>query len=145
MGLSGIPFVGDDIGGYIGPTSKELFTRWIQVGIFAPYARNHKESYALANEPWSYGEEAEGISREFIGFRYRLLPYLYSKFYETSTTGIPIARSLCINSPFDDKVYDPLYQYQFLCGNALLVVPVTSRNLLRICTYLKENGSTFIP
>ncbi len=131
MGLSGIPFVGDDIGGYIGPTSKELFTRWIQVGIFAPYARNHKEAYSLANEPWSYGEEAEGISREFIGFRYRLLPYLYSKFYETSTTGIPIARSLCINSPFDDKVYDPLYQYQFLCGDALLVVPVTSKESVK--------------
>lgn len=131
MGLSGIPFVGDDIGGYIGPTSKELFTRWIQVGIFAPYARNHKESYALANEPWSYGEEAEGISREFIGFRYRLLPYLYAKFYETSITGIPIARSLCINSPFDEKVYDPLYQYQFLCGDALLVIPVTSRETVK--------------
>jgi len=126
MGLSGIPFVGDDIGGYIGTTSKELFTRWMQVGMFAPYARNHKEAYAHANEPWSFGEEAEAISKEFIGFRYRLLPYLYSKFYETSTKGIPVARSLCIDAPFDSKVYDGMYQYQFLCGDALLVIPVTS-------------------
>jgi alpha-glucosidase len=39
---------------------------------------------------------------------------------------MPVVRSLCINDPFDDKVYDPLYQYQFLCGDAILVVPVTS-------------------
>jgi len=127
MGLSGVPFVGDDIGGYIGNTSKELFTRWMQAGMFAPFARNHKEAYANANEPWSYGEEAEAISREFIGFRYKLLPYLYSKFYEASQTGMPIARSLSINDPFDEKVYNNFYQYQFLCGDAILVIPVTSQ------------------
>ncbi len=127
MGLSGVPFVGDDIGGYIGTTTKELFTRWIEVGVFAPFVRNHKEAFANANEPWSYGEEAEAIAREFIGFRYRLLPYLYSKFYEASVSGLPIARSLAIISPFDDRVYDNLYQYQFLCGDAILVTPVTSQ------------------
>jgi alpha-glucosidase len=126
LGLSGLSFVGDDIGGYIGNTSKELFTRWIEVGMFAPFARNHKEAFAPANEPWSYGEEAEAISKEFIGFRYRLLPYLYSKFYESAQSGMPVARSLCINDPFDEKVYDRLYQYQFLFGDAILVIPVTS-------------------
>jgi alpha-glucosidase len=126
LGLSGLPFVGDDIGGYIGPTSKELFTRWIEVGAFEPFMRNHKEAFALANEPWSYGEEAEAIAKEYIGFRYRLMPYLYSKFFEASQTGMPVARSLCINHPFDHLVYDQLYQYQFLFGDAILVVPVTS-------------------
>jgi alpha-glucosidase len=127
MGLSGVPFVGDDIGGYIGTTSKELFTRWMQVGAFSPFMRNHKEAYSNANEPWSYGEEAEAISREYLGFRYRLMPYLYSKFREASLTGMPIARSLCIDYPFDDKVYDDQFQYQFLFGDAILVTPVTSK------------------
>lgn len=127
MGLSGMPFVGDDIGGYIGNASKELFSRWMQTGMFAPYARNHKEAFANANEPWSYGEEAEAISKEFIGFRYRLLPYLYAKFFEASVSGMPIARSLCINYPFDENVYNNLYQYQFLFGDAIMVVPVTSQ------------------
>ncbi len=126
LGLSGLPFVGDDIGGYIGNTSKELFSRWMQVGMFSPYVRNHKEAFANANEPWSYGEEAEAISKEFIGFRYRMMPYLYSKFYESTQTGIPVVRSLSISDPFDEKVFDKLYQYQFLCGDAILVVPVTS-------------------
>jgi alpha-glucosidase len=125
LGLSGLAFVGDDIGGYIGNTTKELFIRWIEVGAFEPFMRNHKEAFSNANEPWSYGEEAEGIAKEYIGFRYRLMPYLYSKFYECTRTGIPIVRSLCINDPFDELVYDHLYQYQFMCGDAILVIPVT--------------------
>lgn len=125
MGLSGLPFVGDDIGGYIGNTSKELFARWIEVGVFEPFCRNHKEAFATANEPWSYGEEAEAIAKEYIGFRYRLMPYLYSKFYEATQTGMPIARSLCMNYPNDPLVYNALYQYQFMCGDALMIVPVT--------------------
>jgi alpha-glucosidase len=137
MGLSGIPFVGDDIGGYIGPTSKELFTRWMQVGMFQPFARNHKEAYAAANEPWSYGEEAEAISREFMEFRYRLLPYLYSKFYEATQTGMPITRSLAIDNPFDNNIYNSPYQYQFLCGDAIMVVPVTSQEKIK-SIYLPE-------
>jgi alpha-glucosidase len=118
--------VGDDIGGYIGTTSKELFIRWIEVGAFEPFMRNHKEAFSNANEPWSYGEEAEAIAKEYIGFRYRLMPYLYSKFYESTQTGMPIVRSLCIENPFDEEVFDMLYQYQFLCGDAILVIPLTS-------------------
>ena len=126
MGLSGLPFAGPDLGGYIGDGSKDLFKRWMQVGIFSPFVRNHKEFLAPANEPWSYGEEAEAISKTWIGFRYRLMPYIYAAFHEAAETGMPVARSLCINDPFDDKVYDNLYQYQFLFGNAMMVVPVTT-------------------
>lgn len=129
MGLSGISFVGDDLGGYIGDGTKDLFKRWMEVGIFSPFVRNHKEFFATANEPWSYGEEAEAISKTNIGFRYRLMPYVYSKFYEASQTGMPVARSLCINYPFDNKVYDNIYQYEFLFGDALMVVPVTTQEL----------------
>ena len=126
LGLSGLAFCGHDIGGFIGDGSKELYQRWIQVGVFSPFCRNHKGCGASAGEPWAYGDEAEAISKSFIGFRYRLLPYLYAAFYEASQTGMPIVRSLSINDPFDDKVYDPLYQYQFLFGNHILVVPVTT-------------------
>ncbi|HWB24062.1 MAG TPA: TIM-barrel domain-containing protein [Chitinophagaceae bacterium] len=125
LGLSGIPFVGPDLGGYIGDGNKDLFRRWIQVGIFSPFLRNHREFFGAANEPWAYGEETEAISKTNIQFRYRLLPYIYAAFYEASQTGMPIVRSLCIQYPYDNRVYDPNYQYEFTFGDALLVVPVT--------------------
>lgn len=127
MGLSGISFCGYDVGGYIGDASKDLFKRWIEVGVFSPFCRNHREFFGAAGEPWAYGEEAEAISRSFIEFRYRMMPYLYSAFYTASQTGMPVAGSLAISYPHDNMVYDNNYQYQFLFGDAMMVVPVTSR------------------
>ena len=135
MGLAGVPFTGPDLGGYIGDGNKELYKRWVEVGVFSPYLRNHREQFAAANEPWAYGEEAEAISKTYIGFRYRLLPYLYSTFHEATESGIPISRCLCIGDPFDDKVYEQKYQYEFLFGGALLVNPMTSNETTKQ-TYL---------
>jgi alpha-glucosidase len=135
MGLSGVPFTGPDVGGYIGDGNKDLFRRWIEVGVFAPYLRNHREQYAAANEPWAYGEEAEAIAKAYIGFRYELMPYLYSVFYEAAQSGMPVSRSLSIDSAFDAPVYDPQFQYEFLFGPGLLVNPMTSKETAK-STYL---------
>ena len=135
MGLAGVPFIGPDLGGYIGDGNKYLYTRWIEVGVFSPYLRNHREQFAAANEPWAYGEQAEALSKTYIKFRYRLLPYLYSAFHEASQTGMPISRCLCIDSPFDAKVYEHEHQYEFLFGDALLVNPLTSKEHSK-ATYL---------
>ena len=137
MGIAGVPFAGPDLGGYIGDGSKELFKRWIEVGVFSPYLRNHREAYGAANEPWAYGEEVEAISRTYIGLRYRLLPYLYSEFNETHQTGIPVSRCLCIDWPFDEQIYSPGHQFEFLFGDALLVNPMTSKETSKT-TYLPK-------
>lgn len=125
MGLSGIPFVGDDIGGYIGTTSKELYIRWMQSGAFAPFMRSHKEAFAAANEPWAFGEEAEIISRNYIQLRYRLAPYWYSLFREASLTGAPMVRPLAYYHPFHPMSYTAPYSYQSWIGKQLMFVPVT--------------------
>jgi len=139
LGLSGIAFSGYDIGGYIGDGSKDLYKRWIEAGVFSPFCRNHREFLGAANEPWAYGEEAEAISKTFIDFRYRMLPYMYAAFYEASRTGLPVVKSLCLDYPFDDKVYDRSYQYQFLFGNDVMVAPVTSQEKTRKI-YLPEGA-----
>ena len=41
MGLSGLSFVGSDIGGFAGAPSAELYTRWLQAGVFYPFMRTH--------------------------------------------------------------------------------------------------------
>jgi alpha-glucosidase len=135
MGLSGVPFTGPDLGGYIGDGNKDLYRRWVEVGVFAPYLRNHRGPYTAANEPWAYGEEAEAISKAYIGFRYELMPYLYSTFYEAAQTGMPVSRSLSIDSPFDANVFKPDFQYEFLFGPGLLVNPMTSKEQAK-STYL---------
>ncbi len=136
MGLSGVPFTGPDLGGYIGDGNKDLYRRWVEVGVFAPYLRNHRQQYAAAGEPWAYGEEAEAISKAYIGFRYALMPYLYSTFYEATQTGMPVSRSLAIDHSFDANVFRPQFQYESLFGPGLLVNPMTSQ---------EQRKSTYLP
>lgn len=126
MGLTGIAFAGYDIGGFIGDASTKLFARWISIGAFSPFFRGHSMINSRDSEPWSYGEEVEQISRNYIKFRYQLLPYLYSLFYEASKTGMPIQRSLAIDYTHDPKIYDEPFQHQYLFGPAIMVAPVES-------------------
>jgi len=78
------------------------------------------------SEPWAYGEEVEQISRNYIKFRYQILPYIYSLFYEASETGLPVQRSLAIDYAHDHRVYDGQFQNQYLFGPYFLVAPVES-------------------
>jgi len=105
----------------------ELFARWIQCAAFHPFFRIHKMVNTKPNEPWSYGEKVETIARNFIGLRYRLMPYLYSLFYEASQSGMPICRSLVLNYPNDDQIYLSDFENQFMLGEAILVCPVKSK------------------
>lgn len=126
MGLSGISFTGPDIGGFIGSPTKELFLRWLSVGVFTPFFRNHSVVNSRDQEPWSFGEDAEEIARNLIGMRYRLLPYIYSMFIASAEKGFPVARSLAIDYTFDPKIYEPQFQNQYMFGSSFLVAPVTS-------------------
>lgn len=126
MGLTGVPYAGYDVGGFAGEASPELFARWIAFGAFSPFFRAHSMVNSRDSEPWSFGEEVEDISRNYINLRYRLMPYLYSVFFESSQTGMPVSRSLALNYPFEAEVYQDPYQNQYLFGPSLLVVPIKS-------------------
>lgn len=126
LGISGVPFSGMDVGGFTGNPSVGLYTRWMQLGAFIPYFRNHTQVNTKSAEPWSFGEEALEVSRNYISLRYRLLPFIYSTFYEAKEKGTPVMRSLAIDYTHDPKVYDPRFQQEFQLGNAFLVYPVQS-------------------
>ncbi|MEZ4798245.1 MAG: glycoside hydrolase family 31 protein [Flavobacteriales bacterium] len=126
LGLSGVANCGVDVGGFNEDASAALYTRWMTIGTFTPFFRAHKMINMKASEPWSYGEETEAIAKYYIHLRYRLLPYLYSAFYENSLTGIPVNRSLAMMYPHSDMVYKEQYQNEFLFGKNILIAPVTS-------------------
>jgi alpha-glucosidase len=126
MGLSGIPYTGMDIGGFMGNPTPELFIRWLSLGVYSPLFRNHTCINYNYREPWLFGEENTVKIRAILEQRYRLLPHLYSAFYQAHQTGMPINRMLPIDYTFDDKVYDIKYQNQFFFGDGMLVCPVAS-------------------
>ncbi|HTR82537.1 MAG TPA: glycoside hydrolase family 31 protein [Bacteroidota bacterium] len=122
FGLSGQPFVGPDIGGFIGTPTGEMYTRWLEYGVFLPLCRSHSVKGSINKEPWAFGENFEAINRKFIELRYRLLPYLYTEFYKASVTGVPIMRPLMLEFPEDKTTYR--IDTQFMVGGDILVSPV---------------------
>lgn len=127
LGLSGVSFTGYDVGGFIENADEKLFARWISIGAFSPFFRGHSMINSRDSEPWAYGEEVEEISRNYIKLRYRLLPYIYSLFHQSTLDGVPVSRSLAIDYTIDDNIYKEEFENQYLFGPSLLIVPVESQ------------------
>jgi len=133
LGLSGVAYAGPDVGGFTGDPSPGLYARWISVGAFTPFFRSHTAVNTRAAEPWSFGESTEEVARKYIGLRYRLMPYLYSAFYEATQSGLPVARSLAIDYTHDANIYNTAFQNQYLFGPSIMVAPVASyHNLTKV-------------
>ena len=130
LGITGISLVGVDIGGFSGDPTPELMVRWNSLGVYTPMFRNHAMEGTKYREPWCWGSENEAIIKKDIEQRYRLLPYIYSCFYQSCQTGIPLSRTLAISYTWDETVYDVRFQNQFLFGDSILVAPVESTKLI---------------
>lgn len=141
LGLSGQPFVGADIGGFVHPTHSELFIRWMQCGALTPFCRNHNDD-AVDQYVWTFGEGVRKICEKFIKLRYRLLPYIYTQFVKSSQTGCPIQRPLVY-----DYQEDPACRQiddQYLFGEDILVAPVITQGATSRQVYLPK-GEWFFP
>jgi alpha-glucosidase len=129
LGITGMSLVGVDIGGFSGDPTPELMVRWNSLGVYTPMFRNHAAKGTKMREPWRWGPDNEKIIKKDIEDRYRLLPYIYSSYYQSHVTGLPVSRTLAIDYTRDDSVFEVKYQNQFLFGDAILVAPVESAKL----------------
>ncbi|HLO00418.1 MAG TPA: TIM-barrel domain-containing protein [Pyrinomonadaceae bacterium] len=138
LGLSGEPFVGSDVGGFIGRGNGELLTRAYQISFLAPFCRNHKENDGYDQEPWRFGKYYEDIIRKYLKLRYQLLPFLYTTLEESARIGVPLFRPLVLNYQDDPDTYN--LDDEFMVGNDLLVAPVLKPDVTRRLVYLPKGA-----
>lgn len=125
--ISGQPNFGHDIGGFVGNSSAELFTRWLQWGALTPYCRNHTLNGTSDQEPWVFGEPYTLWNRRAIELRYRLMPYLYSLAQQCSTSGVPMNAPVALHFTADTNTWSA-NEYDFMVGSHLLAAPVYVSN-----------------
>lgn len=164
-GLSGIPFWGTDIGGFV-PTAEytgELHVRWFQFGTFCPLFRAHGRTWHL-RLPWGWntGElgpaevrgytggaanpdpselhnaQVEPILKKYLELRYRMLPYIYTAARDCCETGLPLMRALWLHYPDDSNAV--ARGDQFLWGRDILVSPVVSKGATSRRLYLPRGA-----
>jgi len=136
LSMSGLPFVGSEIGGFWENCTGELLVRFAQLGTFLPFCRNHNATHDIPQEPWAFGEPYESAYRLAIEQRYRLLPYLYTLFHEASLNGSPIIRPLYYHYAQDPSVYT--VEDAFLIGETLLSAPIYKQGATSRQVYLPE-------
>ncbi len=123
-----MPYITHDIGGFIGRNiSLDLYTRWLQFGVFSPLLRLHSAHEnpreGNARMPWTYGAEGVRIARDLFRLRYRLLPYIYTMTKAAHDEALPLLRPLYIVHPEIEEAYHHPDEYYF--GDGMLVAPIT--------------------
>ena len=126
LAMSGFSFAGSDIGGFVEQPQGELFTRWIQLGVFHPFCRVHSSGDHGDQEPWAFDEDVTDTVRKFIELRYQLLPYLYTAFWNYFDQGTPILKSLVLYDQED--VHTHYRTDEFVFGDKILVCPIIEPN-----------------
>lgn len=138
-----------DIGGHhMGKKNDELYTRWVQYGIFSPVNRLHSTSNEfMGKEPWKYNKFAEKAAVDALRFRHRLIPYIYTMNYRTNHDGVALCEPMYYHYPKDEEAYN--CPNEFFFGSELIVAPITSpkskkTNLAGVEVWLPEGRYTDI-
>lgn len=140
LGLAGQPFVTHDIAGFsnrgAGPSTKELFQRWTELGAFTPVMRTHDGADKDNNWRWSTDEETTDHFRKFAYVHCALFDELVALAAEAEATGAPIVRHLMLAFPDDPATWDISDQY--LLGDSLLVAPVMTEGATSRSVYFPD-------
>lgn len=135
MGMQGMAYMHSDLGGFAGgdTINKELYTRWLQYGVFQPIYRPHAQEHIPA-EPVFQIESTKALAKKSIELRYRLMPYIYNMAFENSRTGKPLMIPLF----FEEEENPDLLTYDkaYMWGEAFLVSPVKEPGLKEQSIYL---------
>ena len=122
----GFGYWSHDIGGHMpGPVSPELYTRWIQFGVFSPILRTHTtKNPESERRMWAYPDAYFTVMRDAYKLRYSLIPYIYTEARKAYDTGISICRPMYYEHPLVEEAYRATGQYMF--GDAMIVAPIAT-------------------
>ncbi|HEU0136731.1 MAG TPA: TIM-barrel domain-containing protein, partial [Flavobacterium sp.] len=122
MGMQGMAYMHSDLGGFAGANlDNELYTRWLQYGVFQPIFRPHAQE-DVPSEPVFRDEKTKALAKKSIELRYQLLPYNYTLAFENNQTGRPLMRPIFFGEPTNTLALSTANTYFW--GNEFLVSPV---------------------
>ncbi|KAM6932993.1 sucrase-isomaltase, intestinal [Xenentodon cancila] len=138
FGLFGVPYIGADICGFFGDSPEELCRRWMQVGAFYPFSRNHNAEGFAPQDPAAYGADSLLVNTaiHYLKIRYTLLPYLYTLFYKAHTEGDTVVRPVLHEFYTDSATWE--VDRQFLWGKHLLISPVLDPDVDKLWAYMPD-------
>ncbi|MDD4141542.1 MAG: glycoside hydrolase family 31 protein [Bacteroidales bacterium] len=103
----------------------ELYTRWLQYGVFSPILRTHSTKDArIKKEIWNFGGDYFRAQYEAIQLRYKLVPYIYAMSRYCYETGISLCRPMYYEYPEATQSYS--YSREYMFGDDILISPIVT-------------------
>ncbi len=141
MGMQGLGYMHSDLGGFAGANlDNELYTRWLQYGVFQPIYRPHAQE-DVPSEPVFKEPVTKGLAKKSIELRYSLLPYNYTLAFENNQKGTPLMRPLFFEETNNVEIYTNDKTYMW--GKNILVSPVVKPGLKVQDVYFPSNVHWF--
>ncbi|KAL8187965.1 UNVERIFIED_CONTAM: putative maltase-glucoamylase 2 [Gekko kuhli] len=107
-----------------------------QVKVLASVDANDERAHKGKQDPVSFDQAFEEMSRNVLNTRYTLLPYLYTLMYEAHAHGSTVSRPLLNEFTNDPTTWN--VDKQFLWGPALLISPVLQQGQTELDAYFPD-------
>lgn len=142
LGLAAVPYTTLDIGGFSGgPSDRELYERWVELGAFAPIMRTHEGNMRDRNHNWDSDPETTAHFRRFAAIHAALAPDLMRWSAEAQATSVPLVRHLLLEFP-DDRASWGVHD-EMMLGDAFLIAPVVTQGATERQVYLPAGATWF--
>ena len=135
LNMCGFLYIGADLGGFGGDTTRELLLRWLALGIFTPIMRNHSADGTRRQECYQF-ERTEEL-KQIIDVRYRLIPYIYSEYMKSALNNEMYFRPLAFDFPQDSHA--ARVEDQLMVGESIMIAPIYTQNATGRYVYLPED------
>lgn len=140
LGIVGISTYGHDIAGYQsatnGPSTKELYFRWTELGAWSPVMRTHHGTAPKLEWAWDKDDETIAHFRRYAALHMALVPYLEGLARTAADTGLPMWRGLMLAYPKDETAWE--IKDEVLLGDGILLAPVMTDGATDRAVYLPE-------
>jgi alpha-glucosidase len=145
LGVTGFPYYGHDIAGYMSqftkPSTRELWYRWAALGALTPVMRTHHGKSARQNWSWESDAETTAHFKRWASLHQQLFPYLLALAQEAADTGVPMMRPFALDRPEWEPGWSLTDEY--LLGDRIVVAPVVTEGATSRTVALP--GGTYFP
>ena len=145
--IYGVPMTGDDICGFTKNSWDELCARWMSLGAFFPFSRNHNSIGWKSQEPYAFGKNSRTYqsSKLALTMKYSLLRYYYTSLFRVSLgekgsffKPLFFEYSSDLNTTID-------IAESIMIGDAFLIYPIYKNETDDVEVYLPKDDWSIFP
>ena len=145
--IYGVPMTGDDICGFFNDSWDELCARWMSLGSFFPFSRNHNHADYKSQEPYVFGKNSLTYksSKLALNMKYSLLRYYYTNLFKVSLGEKGSFFKPLFFEYYSDSNTTLDMAESFMIGDSFIIYPIYKNETDDIEVYMPKDDWNIFP